>query len=75
MTSFGEVRNPVGGGLVPLIPSLQTSDIQAEKRGNFIVIGCVEGSHVVSWSLNVSRLSLIQKCLSLTPARTLAGAE
>ncbi|KAF8350131.1 hypothetical protein F5887DRAFT_1269976 [Amanita rubescens] len=30
----------------------ETSDIQAEKRGNFIVIGCVEGSRVVSWSLN-----------------------
>ncbi|OBZ79251.1 hypothetical protein A0H81_01011 [Grifola frondosa] len=26
--------------------------LQAEKRGNFIVIGCVEGSRVVSWSLN-----------------------
>ncbi|KIL70912.1 hypothetical protein M378DRAFT_20368 [Amanita muscaria Koide BX008] len=30
----------------------EASDLQAEKRGNFIVIGCVEGSHVVSWSLN-----------------------
>jgi len=30
----------------------ETSDIQAEKRGNFIVIGCVEASHVMSWSLN-----------------------
>lgn len=28
------------------------SDLQAEKRGNFVVIGCVEGSRVVSWSLN-----------------------
>jgi hypothetical protein len=54
MASFGEVRNFVRGGLVPLILSLQTSDIQAEKRGNFIVIGCVEASHVMSWSLNVS---------------------
>ncbi|KAL6309886.1 hypothetical protein BKA93DRAFT_722496 [Sparassis latifolia] len=26
--------------------------LQAEKRGNFVVIGCVEGSRVVSWSLN-----------------------
>lgn len=32
----------------------QSSDLQAEKRGNFVVIGCVDGSHVVSWSLNVS---------------------
>ncbi|KAF8632615.1 hypothetical protein AX15_001817 [Amanita polypyramis BW_CC] len=30
----------------------ETSDLQAEKRGNFVVVGCVEDSHVVSWSLN-----------------------
>ncbi|KIJ68523.1 hypothetical protein HYDPIDRAFT_82685 [Hydnomerulius pinastri MD-312] len=30
----------------------EVSDLQAEKRGNFVVIGCVEGAHVVSWSLN-----------------------
>jgi len=30
----------------------ESSDLQAEKRGNFVVIGCVDGSHVVSWSLN-----------------------
>ncbi|THH20236.1 hypothetical protein EW146_g1074 [Bondarzewia mesenterica] len=30
----------------------ETSDLQAEKRGNFVVVGCVEGSKVVSWSLN-----------------------
>ncbi|KAF8230629.1 hypothetical protein L208DRAFT_105618 [Tricholoma matsutake] len=30
----------------------ETSDLQAEKRGNFVVIGCVEGSRVVSWSFN-----------------------
>ncbi|KAG7099140.1 hypothetical protein E1B28_001011 [Marasmius oreades] len=28
------------------------SDLQAEKRGNFVVIGCVEDSGVVSWSFN-----------------------
>ncbi|KAJ7244728.1 hypothetical protein B0H12DRAFT_1128517 [Mycena haematopus] len=28
------------------------SELQAEKRGNFVVIGCVDGSRVVSWSLN-----------------------
>ncbi|KAA1468689.1 hypothetical protein DENSPDRAFT_834085 [Dentipellis sp. KUC8613] len=28
------------------------SDLQAEKRGNFVVVGCVEGSKVISWSLN-----------------------
>lgn len=27
-------------------------DLQAEKRGNFVVIGCVEGARVISWSLN-----------------------
>jgi hypothetical protein len=32
----------------------QTYEIQAEKRGNFVVIGSVEGSRVISWSLNVS---------------------
>ncbi|EMD42132.1 hypothetical protein CERSUDRAFT_110680 [Gelatoporia subvermispora B] len=26
--------------------------LQAERRGNFIVIGCVDGNRVVSWSLN-----------------------
>ncbi|PFH50810.1 hypothetical protein AMATHDRAFT_75384 [Amanita thiersii Skay4041] len=30
----------------------EASDLQAEKRGNFVVIGCVEGPRVVSWSLN-----------------------
>ncbi|KAG5642459.1 hypothetical protein DXG03_002769 [Asterophora parasitica] len=30
----------------------EASDLQAEKRGNFVVVGCVEGSRVVSWSLN-----------------------
>ncbi|KAF8140321.1 hypothetical protein EV363DRAFT_341515 [Boletus edulis] len=30
----------------------ELSDLQAEKRGNFVVIGCVESSRVVSWSLN-----------------------
>ncbi|KAL1748472.1 hypothetical protein HDZ31DRAFT_29476 [Schizophyllum fasciatum] len=27
-------------------------DLQAEKRGNFVVISCVDGTRVVSWSLN-----------------------
>jgi len=30
----------------------ESSDLQAEKRGNFVVIGCIDGSRVVSWSLN-----------------------
>jgi hypothetical protein len=31
----------------------QASELQAEKRGNFVVVGSIEGSKVVSWSLNV----------------------
>jgi hypothetical protein len=34
----------------------QSCDLQAEKRGNFVVIGCIENARVVSWSLNVGRL-------------------
>jgi len=30
----------------------ESSDLQAERRGNFVVIGCVDGPQVVSWSLN-----------------------
>ncbi|KAI0053314.1 hypothetical protein FA95DRAFT_1674346 [Auriscalpium vulgare] len=30
----------------------EESDLQAEKRGNFVVVGCVDGPKVVSWSLN-----------------------
>jgi len=30
----------------------EISELQAEKRGNFVVVGCVEGSRVLSWSLN-----------------------
>jgi hypothetical protein len=37
---------------------MQTYEVQAEKRGNFVVIGCLEGSRVISWSLNVNRGSL-----------------
>lgn len=32
----------------------QSSELQAEKRGNFVVVGCIDGNKVVSWSLNVS---------------------
>jgi len=30
----------------------ETSDLEAEKRGNFVVISVVQGAGVVSWSLN-----------------------
>jgi len=36
----------------PITTFCEASDLQAEKRGNFVVIGCVDGSKVVSWSLN-----------------------
>ncbi|KAF9535395.1 hypothetical protein CPB83DRAFT_841673 [Crepidotus variabilis] len=36
----------------PLTSFGEASDVQAEKRGNFVVIGCVDGNKVVSWSLN-----------------------
>ena len=39
-------------------PRMQTSEVQADKRGNFIVVACVESSGVTSWSLNVSRVLL-----------------
>jgi hypothetical protein len=35
------------------IISIQCTDLQVEKRGNFIIIMCVEGPRVISWSLNV----------------------
>jgi len=30
----------------------EETDLQVEKRGNFVIVGCVQGSHVVSWSFN-----------------------
>jgi hypothetical protein len=33
------------------------SELQAEKRGNFVVVGCIEGPKVVSWSLNALNAS------------------
>ncbi|KAF5385485.1 hypothetical protein D9757_005344 [Collybiopsis confluens] len=55
LTQFGEAslqsdieyRHLSEASLLP-----QGSDLQAEKRGNFVVIGCIEDSGVVSWSLN-----------------------
>lgn len=40
----------------------QVSDLQAEKRGNFVVISCIEGGSVVSWSLNVSISFTVTRC-------------
>jgi len=44
------VRNLSSGKIMTTFG--ESSDLQAEKRGNFVVIGCVDGSRVVSWSLN-----------------------
>jgi len=40
------------------------SDIQAEKRGNFIVLGSVENGGVLSWSLNAINNSETLKLLA-----------
>ncbi|CAL1695612.1 unnamed protein product [Somion occarium] len=39
--------------------------LQAEKRGNFVVVGCVEGTRVVSWSLNALNNSETLRLLAL----------
>ncbi|TFY65156.1 hypothetical protein EVJ58_g2150 [Rhodofomes roseus] len=35
----------------------EDAPLQAEKRGNFVVVGCVEGTRVVSWSFNAQNNS------------------
>ena len=50
---------PIGFATAYETPKLQSCDLQAEKRGNFVVIGCVENSRVVSWSLNVCLIVII----------------
>jgi len=44
------VRNLTNGKVMATFS--ESSDLQAEKRGNFVVIGCVDGNRVISWSLN-----------------------
>ncbi|KAH7883519.1 hypothetical protein F5I97DRAFT_2041287 [Phlebopus sp. FC_14] len=44
------VRSMTSGKVLAMFG--EVSDLQAEKRGNFVVVGCVEGARVVSWSLN-----------------------
>lgn len=60
MATFSEVSRYSTYGRYPCDSRydlyLQESNLQAEKRGNFVVISCVEGSNVVSWSLNVRTL-------------------
>jgi len=40
-----------------LIVFSENSELQAEKRGNFVVVGCIDGPKVVSWSLNALNAS------------------
>ena len=56
MAVFNEVSFGLSlhGRPAGLLMKQQNSELQAEKRGNFVVVGCIEGSKVVSWSLNVS---------------------
>jgi len=44
------VRNNSTGKVVAVFS--ESTDLQVEKRGNFIIIMCIEGSRVISWSLN-----------------------
>ena len=54
MTIFGEVCHVESRSRKICLTLHQSSDLQAERRGNFVVIGCIDGARVVSWSLNVS---------------------
>ena len=51
------------------------SDLRAEKRGNFVVIGCVEGSRVISWSLNVVSSFDFVICVTYRLLSCLLGIE
>lgn len=51
------------------------SDLRAEKRGNFVVIGCVEGSRVISWSLNVVSSIDFVICVTYCLLSCLLGIE
>ncbi|KAI0082276.1 hypothetical protein K474DRAFT_1565941, partial [Panus rudis PR-1116 ss-1] len=46
--------------------------LQAEKRGNFVVVGCVEGNRVVSWSLNALNNSETLRLLAIIELCSLA---
>lgn len=57
LTTFSEVRCPAPGesGVRTLTRVRgQMSEVQADKRGTFIVVASVESTGVTSWSLNVS---------------------
>ncbi|EPT03872.1 hypothetical protein FOMPIDRAFT_50916 [Fomitopsis schrenkii] len=47
----------------------EEAPLQAEKRGSFVVVGCVEGTRVVSWSFNAqsnSETLRLLACIQLT---------
>ncbi|KAH8099404.1 hypothetical protein BXZ70DRAFT_298006 [Cristinia sonorae] len=43
----------------------EAAALQAEKRGNFVVVSCVEGPRVVSWSLNALNNSETLRLLAI----------
>ncbi|KAK7694759.1 hypothetical protein QCA50_001947 [Cerrena zonata] len=43
----------------------ESTALQAEKRGNFVVVGCVEGTRVISWSLNALNNSETLRLLAI----------
>jgi len=44
------IRSTSSGKIITIFSEL--SDLQAERRGNFVVVSCIENIGVVSWSLN-----------------------
>ncbi|TDL28531.1 hypothetical protein BD410DRAFT_781052 [Rickenella mellea] len=56
------VRSATSGKIMATFS--ESSDLQAEKRGNFVVISCVESSGIVSWSLNAMNNSETLKLLA-----------
>ncbi|TCD69906.1 hypothetical protein EIP91_005730 [Steccherinum ochraceum] len=43
----------------------EAAALQAEKRGNFVVVSCVEGARVISWSLNALNNSETLRLLAI----------
>jgi len=56
------IRQASSGKVLTVFSEL--SDVQAEKRGNFVVLGSVESSGVMSWSLNAINNSETLKLLA-----------
>jgi len=56
------VRSVASGKI--LVTFSDECDLQAEKRGNFVVMSCVDGNNVVCWSLNTSNNSETLKLLA-----------